>query len=343
MMTTEVVVQQVTSTEDIIKAMRFSVNRLNEMQKLRTSQHIVIKPNLCCGKSSSSGATTDVTVVEAIIKLLNEINPSTEISVIESNNRSLKAHEAFRIFGYTELTEKYPNVKLVNISQDMRYYVEVDGHVLANLMMPETLLNMDYFISVTKLKTHIFERISGVLKNQFGCLTRTYKAGFHPFMSKVLTDLNLVYKPDLCIIDGIPAMEGFGPTDGTPILTNLLIMGNDPVATDSVAAQIMGFNPRSVPHLKFAAKHGVGNIKDVQVVGEEITPLNMRFVPRTAYWATRLALRIERYGQELQNLGLLIEKIRSASITVGMSYVREKVTYSFAMKNIKTWIFRKDG
>jgi len=342
-MTTEVVVQRVASNEDIIKAMRFSVDKLNEMQKLKTSQHIVIKPNLCCGKSSSSGATTDVTVVEAIIKLLNEINPSTEISVIESNNRSIKAHEAFRIFGYTELTEKYPNVKLVNISQDRRHYVEVDGHVLANLMMPETLLNMDYFISVTKLKTHIFERISGVLKNQFGCLTRTHKAGFHPFMSKVLTDLNLVYKPDLCVIDGIPAMEGFGPTDGTPVLTNLLIMGNDPVATDSVAAQIMGFNPRSVPHLKFAAKHGVGSMKDVHVIGEENISLNMRFVPRTAYWATRLALRLERYGQELQNLGSLIEKIRSASITVGIPYVREKVTYSFAMKNIKTWIFRKDG
>ena len=73
---------------------------------------------------------------------------------------------------------------------------------------------------------------------------RCARAGFYPFMSKVLTDLNLVYKPDLCIIDGIPAMEGFGPTDGTPFLTNLLIMGNDPVATDSVAAQIMGFNPR---------------------------------------------------------------------------------------------------
>jgi uncharacterized protein (DUF362 family) len=343
LMTSKVVVQHVKSVEEIINAMKFSVDKLDEIQKIKTSRYIVIKPNLCCGKSSSSGATTDVTIVESIIKLIININPTAEISIVESNNRSLKANEAFKIFGYNELKEKYPNVKLVNISEDRRHHVEIDGYVLANLMMPVTLLNMDYFISVTKLKTHIFEKISGVLKNQFGCLTKSYKAGFHPFMSKILTDLNLVYKPNLCIIDGIPAMEGFGPTDGTPIPTNLLIIGNDPVATDTVAAKIMGFNPQSVPHLKFAAKHGVGSMKDLEVVGEHVTPLNMKFVPRTAYWATRFALRIERYAQELQNIGRLVEKIRSASITVGMSYVREKVTYSFALKNIKTWILQKDG
>jgi len=342
-MPTKVIVRQVASNEDVDKAIRSSADRLNEIYRLKDAHRIVIKPNLCCDKSSSSGATTDATVVESIIKLLNEINPSAEIFIVESNNRSIKAHEAFRFFGYTELTDKYSNVKLVNISRDRKYYVEVDGYVLANLMMPETLLNMDYFISVAKLKTHIFERISCVLKNQFGCLTKMHKAGFHPFMSKVLTDLNLVYKPDLCIIDGLPAMEGFGPTDGPPVHTDLLIIGNDPVATDSVAAQIMGFSPRSVPHLKFAAKHGVGNMKDVHVIGEDNVSLNFRFVPRRAYWATRFALRLERYGQVLQNLGSLIEKIRSTSLTVGIPYVRKKVTYRFAIKNIKTWIFRKDG
>ena len=342
-MPTEVIVLRFASNEDITKAMRFSVNRFNEMRRLKTSHRIVIKPNLCCGKSSSCGATTDVTVVESIIRFLNEINPSAEISVIESNNRSIKAHEAFRIFGYAELADKYSNVKLVNISRDRRYYVEVDGYVLANLMMPETLLNMDYFVSVAKLKTHIFERISCVLKNQFGCLTRMHKAGFHPFMSEVLTDLNLMYKPNLCVIDGSPAMEGFGPTDGTPVHTGLLIIGNDPVATDTVAAQIMGFNPRSVPHLRFAAKHGVGDMNNVRVICEDSVSLNFRFVPRTSYWASRLALRLQRYGQLLQNIGSLIEKIRSANLTVGIPYVREKVTFGFAIKNVKTWIFRKDG
>lgn len=231
----------------------------------------------------------------------------------------------------------------MNISKDERYYVEVDGYVLTNLMMPATLMNMDYFISVAKLKTHIFERVLGVLKNQFGCLTRMYKSGFHPFMSKVLTDLNLVYKPDFCVIDGTPAMEGFGPTEGTPVHTDLLIIGKDPVATDSVAAQIMGFSPRSVPHLKFASKHGVGNMNDVHIIGEDNISFNFRFVPRTAYLATRLALRLERYGEELKNLGNLIEKIRGASITVCIPYVRKKVTYGFAIKNVKSWIFRKDG
>lgn len=342
-MLTEVIVRRVASSEDIVKAMRLSVGKLNEIHKLKTSHSIVLKPNLCCGKSSSSGATTDVMVVESIIRFLNEINPSAEISIIESNNSSLKAHEAFRIFGFTGLADKYSNVKLVNISRDKRYYVEVNGYVLTNLVIPETLLNMDYFISIAKLKTHIFERISCVLKNQFGCLTEMHKARFHPFMSEVLTDLNLVYKPDLCVIDGLPGMEGFGPTDGTPVHTGLLIIGKDPVATDSVAAQIMGFSHGSIPHLRFAAKHGVGNMKDVHIVGEDNVSLNFRFVSRMAYLETRVALRLQRYGQLLENMGNLIEKIRSASLTVGISYVRKKVTYGFAIRNVKYWIFRMDG
>ena len=109
------------------------------------------------------------------------------------------------------------------------------------------------------------------------------------------------------------------------------------------SAEIMGFNPTSVPHLKFAEKHGLGSTKDVKIIGKNIVSLDMKFVPKTAYWATRFALRIERYAQELQNLGGLIEKIRSASITVGIPYVRKKVTYGFAIKSVKSWIFQKDG
>jgi uncharacterized protein (DUF362 family) len=342
-MSMQVIVERVSSNEDIINLLKFSVDKLDQNQKLKIARNIVIKPNLCCSKSSSSGATTDVSIVNSLLEVLNEINPSANICIIESNSHALKADEAFKIHGYLELVDKYSNVKLVNISRDKKYSIDVNGFVLANLMMPETLLNMDYFISIAKLKTHIFERMSCVMKNQFGCLTRTYKSGFHPFMSKVLTDLNLLYKPDLCVIDGIPGMDGFGPTDGFPVYTGLFIIGNDPVATDTVAAKLMGFNPRSVPHLKFAMKHGESELKDLQIIGEKLESLNFQFVPRTAYWTSRLALRIQGFGYYLLNLGNLIEKIRSATLTVGVSYVRKKVTYGFAISNIKNWIFKRDG
>jgi len=136
-------------------------------------------------------------------------------------------------------------------------------------------------------------------------------------------------------------MEGFGPVDGTPVHCGLLIIGNDPVATDAVAARIMGFSPKSVPHLNYAAKQGIGNI-DSMTVGESIS-FNFKFIPIIVYVACRLALKFQRYVEYLRNLQILVRRTRSASSSVGLSYIRRKLTIDFAIRNIKNWIFKKDG
>jgi len=338
---TRVISRRVISIKDIEDALQFSIAQLAELEKLKACQNIVIKPNLCCRKPSQSGATTDVALVRSVVELIREINPLAEISVVESNNFAIKADKAFELHGYNELTNKYPNVKLVNLSKERKYYVEIDGHFLANLLIPKTLLKMDYFISLTTLKTHAFERISGVLKNQFGCITGTYRKKLHPFLSEVLTDLNSVYKPNLCIIDGRIAMEGFGPVDGTPVHIGLLIIGNDPVATDAVAAQMMGFNPESVPHLKYAAKHGFGDIKNIAV--SENVSFKLKSVSIIKYMGFRLFLKFLRYIEYLRNMQILVRKTRNASSTVSLSYVWRRLTINFVLKTVKNLIFKRDG
>jgi len=48
------------------------------------------------------------------------------------------------------------------------------------------------------------------------------------------------------IIDGIIGQEGQGPTMGTPKYTSLLLGGEDPVAVDTIAVQVMGLNTEKV-------------------------------------------------------------------------------------------------
>jgi len=339
----KVIVKRVVSLKDIDETLRFSVTQLNELKNLELSHNIVIKPNLCCDKSPASGATTDVELIDSIVKLINETNPSAVVSIVESNNHFMDANRAFQLLGYSELRRKYSNVKLVNLSLEKRYWVEINGCIFANLMVPETLLKMDYFISVAKLKTHAFERMSGIIKNQFGCLITISKADFHPFMSEALTDLNSIYKPHLCVVDGRLAMEGFGPVNGTPVQTDLLIIGNDPVATDAVAARIMGFSPKSVPHLKYAAKLGLGQMKNVSLVGDANIGFDFKFIPSLTYIAVRLLLRFKRYHQYICNLGNFIQKTRSENQKIGVINISKRVTLSFALRNVMNWIFRKDG
>jgi len=343
----KVVVSAFSLDERAEQILQSAVEQLGEEDVIKASHNIVIKPNLCCDKSSRSGATSDVSLVDALVSVLTNMNSSARISIVESNNASINASEAFELLGYSELA-KHRNVTLVNLSNDKKRYVSIEGHILDNLLIPQTLFDMDYFVSVAKMKTNIIDRMSGVLKNQFGCLTARNKTRFHPFLSEVITDLYNVFRPNMCVVDGCPGMEGFGPTDGIPVDTGLLVVGNDAIATDCVIAEMMGFSSKSVPHLKFALKHSHENTKENDEKIETIKnctadPANFEFVPFFAYRMSRCALALQRLAQYLINVGSLMEKMRSASSSVGLRSVKRRVDYEFAMKYAWNWVFKKNG
>ena len=90
------------------------------------------------------------------------------------------------------------------------------------LSVAEPFLTRDYLIDLCKLKTHSMVGFSGAVKNLFGAVPGLQKPELHcrfpekqPF-SEMLVDLCDFLKPDLCIVDGILAMEGNGPTGGKP-------------------------------------------------------------------------------------------------------------------------------
>jgi uncharacterized protein (DUF362 family) len=79
------------------------------------------------------------------------------------------------------------------------------------------------------------------------------------------------------VIDGFVGMEGRGPVGGRPVQMDLIIAGSDPVATDSTACRIMGFDPREISHVRKAYERGLGNIDDIQVLGERLEDVTRRF------------------------------------------------------------------
>jgi uncharacterized protein (DUF362 family) len=114
------------------------------------------------------------------------------------------------------------------------------------------------------------------MKNQFGAIPDKYKIVYHPRLAEAIYDATAARMPDLCVVDGLVAMEGNGPTNGIPRRTRLLIASNDPVSMDHYCAKTMGFNPMSVPHLKLAVKHGLGSV-DYEVSGSPPNPSNLKF------------------------------------------------------------------
>lgn len=268
---------------------------------------IVIKPNLCSIMPPESGVTTDVRVVEGVVRYLLDKNKREQRIIVAESNSEYNADEAFRRLGYEELEENY-GVTLCNLSRDKRIRVEIPrGEKISYLEIPETLLFTDYLISVAKLKTHGFERFSGVWKNQFGLIPqKSRRPRLHPFLSKVLYDLNSIFYPDLSLIEGITALEGVGPIEGKPKNLNILICSRNPLSADMTASKVMGFSHRSVPHLKFAVKHKSKESEDILLVGDtEKISTEKRFesVPRSQYYLYRISLFLGRVGTYLEKAG----------------------------------------
>ena len=55
-----------------------------------------------------------------------------------------------------------------------------------------------------------------------------------------------------CLVDGLIGMQGMGPMQGDPVESGVVIGGTDPVAVDTVAARLMGFDWRKIPVLREA-------------------------------------------------------------------------------------------
>jgi uncharacterized protein (DUF362 family) len=245
---------------------------------------VVIKPNLCCIKSPETGATTDVRVIEAIVNHLSDEFGVSDICIVESDGTQVLADMAFKLLGYEELSKRL-NVKLVNLSRASFSVKAFPKNVfLKEIRIPGIIEDADFFISVPKIKTHIDCLFTCSLKNQYGCNPYPHKTIYHKRLDDAIVDLNLVFKPDLVVVDGIVAMEGWnGPTDGLPLRMNTLIFGRDPVAVDHLVARIMGINPDHVRYLAEAKRRGIGKTV-YQTIGRSPEEVKRRFRMSPPRW-----------------------------------------------------------
>src|SRR5699024_6080253 len=138
------------------------------------------------------------------------------------------------------------------------------GKQAQEFMMAAQVEEADALINLCKMKTHQLERITGAVKNMYGCIYGFYKAKGHTqyqdahSFTRRLVDLNTYVKPRLHIMDGIVAMEGNGPGSGEPVPMNVILMSRDPVALDSVFCHLIHLDPRLVPTNDQGEKMGLG-------------------------------------------------------------------------------------
>ena len=64
-----------------------------------------------------------------------------------------------------------------------------------------------------------------------------------------------------------------------PHIKNYILASEDQVAIDAVAAKIMGFDPLSIKYIRLGHERGLGcgDIREMEIVGEDISNVNFHF------------------------------------------------------------------
>jgi Fe-S-cluster-containing hydrogenase component 2 len=85
-------------------------------------------------------------------------------------------------------------------------------------------------------------------------------------------------------MDAIYAMEGEGPSAGTPKKVGLILASSDAVALDAVASKIIGLDPMQILPTAHASQRGLGSAKlqDIEVLGEDIPDVEIKDFKQSA-------------------------------------------------------------
>lgn len=251
--------------EAVDAAVRQGVELLGGMEQfIAKEEKVLLKPNLLSRSLPQKAITTHPAVFSAVCKLLRE-EGYQHVSYGDSpGSPTTTPEKATDTSGLAAEAARY-NVPLGDFGAGSVVHFP-EGKTAHSFYLCNAVQDMDAMINICKMKTHALERITGAVKNLYGCITGVNKATGHAHFpnsevfADMLADLNLCVHPRLHIMDGIVAMEGNGPSSGTPIAMNVLLFSADPVALDSVYAGLIHLDPAQVPTCVSAARAGVGTM-----------------------------------------------------------------------------------
>jgi uncharacterized protein (DUF362 family)/Pyruvate/2-oxoacid:ferredoxin oxidoreductase delta subunit len=235
-------------------------------QFIRLEEKILLKPNVLAGDDPEKLVGPHPLVFKAVARLAQQVTP--HISYGDSPGFGKPIAQA-RKAGLHSVAEAlgipladFENGREVEFKESpfLKYFTLANG-----------VLDANGLISIAKFKTHGLTRITGAVKNQFGCVPGLLKGQFHLKLpnpidfARMLVVLNLYILPRLYVMDGIIAMEGNGPRGGTPRPMHVLFFSPDPIALDATVCRMIDLDPAFVPTNLPGQEWGLGTFQESEI------------------------------------------------------------------------------
>lgn len=115
-------------------------------------------------------------------------------------------------------------------------------------------LDADLIVNLGKFKAHSQMRLTGAVKNMFGCVSGVRKAWLHARhgdreheFTSLICGLGAVLPPTVSVLDGVEAMHRTGPIAGDGFRLHFLGASVSAVALDAAAGMTLGLTARELP------------------------------------------------------------------------------------------------
>jgi len=247
-----------------------------------TGKTVLLKPNMV-EFHPGSPVTTNPHALKAAFDLADYLG-AKDIIIGEGPGHMRDTEFLLEATGLGAMVKKL-GARFVDLNLDDLEALELkDGFSgLKQFFLPRTLMNADVVVSVPKMKTHHWVGMTASMKNFFGAVPgRKYgwpKNLLHMRgIPQCILDLQDLIKPRFALVDGVVAMEGDGPINGTAKEMGFYVIGDDLAAVDATCARTMGFDPYELDYIKIAGEV-VGNVNAdaITVLGLDIEKVKQKF------------------------------------------------------------------
>lgn len=238
----------------------------------------LVKPNtVIAHKKFYANAYTRPELLDGLFIAIKEHGSKiSELQIGERSGLTVPTRYAFEEAGYKEIINRH-NIKACYFDEekDAKIALKQPPARRPYIYVPESIAKAEFFVNVPKFKSHPWTKVTFALKNLIGIQDDKHRIIDHDHkLEYKIADLQQVIKPGLIVIDGIISGQKTMLTP-IPFPLGLIIMGTNPVATDSVCSHIINLDPARVDHIRISNERGYGPIllKDIELISDE--PLSL--------------------------------------------------------------------
>lgn len=234
-------------TQDRRHGVRTAVSLLKINNPFQDKE-IVLKPNFNSAHPFP-GSTHNDTLI-ALVDLLKE-RGAKKITVADRSGMG-DTYQVMQAKGIFELSEQlgFEAVPIDELpAEEWEHCTIEDGHWSRGVEMTKLFRNAQSIVQTCCLKTHRYGgHFTLSLKNSVGMVARysvkdryDYMRELHgsPYQREMIAEINLLYKPDLIVLDGLEAFVQGGPDRGTLEKPGVILASTDRVALDAVGVAIL--------------------------------------------------------------------------------------------------------